>query len=104
MPNSNSIRLTQLAWMGVRVVPDDVHLPLGVGLRELLHEGHQVGLGAPVGVTAQGASGVHVHGGDQGLSAVADVLEFAPTQSPRHGCAVNVLAFDGLDPGLLIDR
>jgi Domain of unknown function (DUF4372)/Transposase DDE domain len=61
-------------------------------------------LGASIGATAQDASGVHVHGGDQGLRAVADVLELTPTCTTWHWRTVGALALDRLNPRLLIDR
>lgn len=71
-----------LRAVGVQVVPHDMYAALGVGQRDLLHEGHQIGLGTTIGATAQNAPGVHVHGSDQGLGAVANVFKLAPTQSP----------------------
>src|SRR5665213_4563799 len=93
-----------LLAMGVQVVPHDVHAALGVGLCHLFHEGHEIDLGAPIGATAQDASGVHVHGSDEGLRAVADVLELTATCTTWHWRTIRVLALDGLDSGLLIDR
>jgi hypothetical protein len=46
---------------------------------------------------------VHVQGGDQGLGAVAHVLELAPPRTPWSRHAICVLALQGLDSRLLID-
>ena len=73
-----------LRAVGVQVVPHAVHAALGVGLCDLLHEGHEIDLGAPIGATAQDASGVHVHGSDEGLRVVADVLELTATCTTWH--------------------
>jgi hypothetical protein len=36
-----------LRTVGAQAIPHDVHPALGVGLRHLLHEGHEVSLGGP---------------------------------------------------------
>lgn len=46
----------------VEVVPHDVDTTLGVSPRDLLHEGHEIGLCTPVLATAEDATGVHVEG------------------------------------------
>ncbi len=70
-----------LRAVGIEVVLDDVNATLGVGPRKLLHEGHEVGLRAPICTTPKDAPGVqHVDGGDEGLCAVADVLELVVGQ------------------------
>ena len=70
-----------LRAMGIEVVPDDVNATLGVVKCHLLHEGDKVDLRAPVSATPKDAPGVHVHGGDEGLCAVADVLELATSRT-----------------------
>jgi hypothetical protein len=70
-----------LRAVSVQVVPHDVYPTLAVGLRDLLHKGHEVDLGAPIRATAQDASGVHVHGRDQGLGAVAKCVAAPPTDA-----------------------
>ena len=34
--------------VSVQVVPHDVHPPVGVGVRDLLHEAHKISLRAPI--------------------------------------------------------
>lgn len=63
---------------------------LGVGECHLLHEGDKVGLRAPVSGTPKDARRVHVHGGDEGLCAVPDVLELATSRTPWRRRAVRV--------------
>jgi hypothetical protein len=93
-----------LGAMGVEVVPHDVHGTFRIGQCDLLHERHEIVLRAPIGATAKNSSRVHIHRGDEGLRTVADVLEFTTPCSTRSRCAIRMLAFDGLNPGLLVDR
>ena len=43
-------------------------------------------------------------GGDEGLRAVTDIFEFAPTRTPRRWGAIRVLALNRLDSSFLINR
>jgi len=50
---------------------------------------HEVGLRAPICAIADDPTRVHVHGGDGGLCAVADVFEFSATRTTR----LSILSF-----------
>lgn len=91
-----------LRAVGVEVVPHDVHPALGIGLRDLLHKGHEIGLGTPIRATADDTPRVHIQRGGEGLRAVADVFKLAAPRTPGLWRAVGVFALDGLDPRLLV--
>ena len=93
-----------LRTMCVEVIPNDVHRALGVDQRNLLHKGHEIVLRAPICGTADDPSRMHIHRRNERLRAVADVLELAAPCTTRSRRAIRVLALDGLDPGLLVDR
>ncbi len=73
--------------MGVEVIADDFpSLRVPVRGEQRLKASHVIGLGAAVTHNALNFAGDNVEGSDQGLRAVADILELAPLYHPwLHG-------------------
>ena len=80
------------------------HRVVGAALLSKLRRNREILLGAGVADHALDLAGRDVEGGDQGLGAVAAVLELTPLDLARHHRQPRRDALQGLNAGHLIDR
>ena len=93
-----------LGEVDVEIVADDV--PPGVAggaAQQIVEKSRKILLCAGIADHAFDLAGGNIEGGDQGLSAVAAVLELTPLDLARHHRQPRCDALQGLDAGHLVD-
>ena len=94
-----------LGQVDVQIVRHDLPLDIGCGAVEhSFKESREVGFAPVLADPAGNLSGRHVEPGDQGLGAVADILELPPFDGTRAQGQARRAALQGLDAGHLIKR
>jgi hypothetical protein len=94
-----------LGQVDVQIVGHDLPLDIGCGaIEHSFQEGRKIGLTPMIADLAEHLSGRHVEPGDQGLSAVADILELPPFNRTRAQGQARRTAFQSLNAGHLIER
>src|SRR6266852_926335 len=92
-----------LGEVDVEIVADDVPPNVGGITQHAAEKSREILLRAGIADHAFDLAGGNIEGGDQGLSAVAAVLELTPLDLARHHRQPRCDALQGLDAGHLVD-